>query len=93
MEAIHASLVRVNLFLQPRTRGIVQKISDLRDSLDDSANTDQGLGDPYSRGIPNIVPTNNQGLVYSRDARNVLNIVYGAKNASKGLFFPDGINQ
>ena len=93
VEAIHAAVVRTNLFVEGGNYGVTQKISDLRDSLDGGGNTDQGLGDVYGRGIPNIVPTNNQAIVYSRTARQVLNIVYGAVDAEKGLFFPNGINQ
>ena len=42
-------------------------------------------------GTANIVPTDENGLVFARDFRQVLNIVYGAEGATKGLFYPNGI--
>lgn len=37
----------------------------------------------------NLVPTDNQSLAFARTVRQVQNIVYGAVDATKGLFFPD----
>ncbi|MBA3272356.1 MAG: ferritin-like domain-containing protein [Chthoniobacterales bacterium] len=95
VEAYHASEVRTNLSRFDEARptagiaGIVQKISDLRDALDSPANKDQGI---KRDGKANIVPTNKFGLAFSRNTREVLNIVYGAQGASSGLFFPNGVN-
>ncbi len=68
----------------------VNKISDLRDSLDGSLDLDQGITNPD--GSSNIVPTNGSSIVFSRLPRQVLNIVYSAVNASRGGFFPNGVN-
>jgi hypothetical protein len=38
------------------------------------------------------MPPGNNAIAYDRATRQVLNIVYGAKNATKGLFFPNGLN-
>lgn len=91
VEAYHASNIRVNIFnLGATPQGIAQKISDLRDSLDGPTDDDQGVLD--ANGKANIVPTDSNGLAYSRTTRQVLNIVYGAVDASSGLFFPNGLN-
>ena len=43
-------------------------------------------------GFPTNNPPGNNAIAYDRTTRQVLNIVYGAKNATKGLFFPRGLN-
>ena len=95
VEAYHASIVRTTLFnLNYGTDGTlaaaVNKISDLRDSLDGSLDLDQGITN--ADGTANIVPTDANGIVFARTTRQVLNIVYGKVNASAGLFFPQGVN-
>ena len=95
VEAYHASEIRATLlsldFLNP-SAGIadtVRKISNLRDALDGPRDLDQPL---RRDGRANVVPTNENGLAFSRTTRQVLNIVYGAPGASSGLFFPRGVN-
>ncbi len=89
VEAYHAGIVRSALF----GKGLideVKKISDARDSLDGKSNDDQGLG---RKSRANIVPTDGDGIVYSRSAANVLNIVYlNPAKVKKGGFFPAGVN-
>ncbi len=94
-ESSHSAVVRTVLFALDASSttdiaGIVQKISDLRDVLDGPGDLDQGLLD--ATGSANQVVLDSNGIAFSRTARQVLNIVYGAANATKGLFFPDGLN-
>jgi hypothetical protein len=95
-EAYHAAEIRTVLFARNGSdpsagiAGTVQKISDLRDQLDGTADLDQGILD--SGGNANIVPTDANGIAFSRTTRQVLDIVYGSPGASSGLFFPNGLN-
>ncbi len=92
VEAIHAGEIRAMLFAQGDTYiKMAQAISDARDTLDGSSDQDQGLTDV--NGSANIAPTNGNGLVFSRNTRRVLNIVFGTAGATKGGFFPSGVNR
>ena len=69
-------------------------------------NTTVGIGADDDQGIAsttlangsiasNLVPTNVNGLAYSRSTGQVLNIVYGnatTASVSQGAFFPAGVN-
>ena len=95
-EAYHAGLVRTVLYAKglttPSLRTTADKISDARDSLDGPSDDDQGISGP-SATESNIVPTDANGLAYSRTTGQVLNIVYLSKSALVGGgFFPNGIN-
>ncbi|WP_304454505.1 ferritin-like domain-containing protein [Nocardiopsis sp. YSL2] len=90
VEAYHAANIRVALL----ARGLEAQslaISDARDSLDGDADLDQGVVN--GSGGANIVPTDQNGIAFSRSAGQVLNIVYLTPDqATSGGFFPDGVN-
>jgi len=88
VEAYHAGNVR-NLLLELGQQSVTQAVSDLRDNLDGAGDKDQGI---ELGGRANIVPTDSNGIAFSRSTREVLNIVYGQVNAAQGLFFPNGLN-
>ena len=103
VEAYHAGLVRTTLFALSRATGgsvvadAANMISDARDSLDGTDDLDQGIATPVTGGnagevIANIVPTDANGLVFTRTPSQVLNIVYLNPNAAPGGFFPQGLN-
>ena len=89
VEAYHAAIVRTNLY----AKGLVEetrRISDARDSLDGASDLDQGI---RRRGRANLVPTDRNGIAFSRSAAQVLNVVYlTPTQATKGGFFPGGVN-
>ena len=110
VEAFHAAEVRAILFQmgQEQKAGTltapinildtVNGISQIRDSLDNAKDKDQGItSDGTSAGIANIVPTDKNGVVFSRTTNQVLRIVYGMATGAKGkpqpgTFFPSGMN-
>ena len=65
------------------------KISNARDSLDGSGDRDQGIG---TKSNGNIVPTDGNGLAFSRTTDQVLSIVYLGGAASDFGFFPNRLN-
>ena len=88
VEAYHAGIIRtllysLGLFTEARA------ISDARDSLDGSSDLDQGIG---NRKTANLVPTDGNGIAFSRSVSQVKNIVYLSPTGAKGGFFPNGIN-
>jgi hypothetical protein len=89
VEAYHAGIVRSALF--ERDLGDASnKISAARDSLDGSSDDDQGV---IKDGKANLVPTDANGITYSRGADQVLNVVYlNPKKVTSGGFFPHGVN-
>lgn len=100
-EAYHAGEVRTVLYAMDAQNpaagiaGLVQKISDVRDSLDGSGDKDQGIvGDNPFDTTANIVPTDANAVAFSRTAQQVLNIVYldPSEGARRGGFFPKGLN-
>lgn len=103
-EAYHAGLVRTVLYRKGMATpaptidlfAATDAISNARDSLDNaSTDVDQGIRGAGSglTGTSNIVPTDNNGIAYSRSAGDVLNIAYLSPAAiSSGGFFPSGVN-
>ncbi|MBC7518017.1 MAG: ferritin-like domain-containing protein [Microbacteriaceae bacterium] len=94
VEAYHAAIIRTTLFglgiQTPSVYGVVQKLSDARDSLDGKSDDDQGIG---TLDAPNLVPVDANALTYSRSAGQVLNIVYlNPAEVTSGGFFPAGVN-
>lgn len=90
VEAYHAGAVRTVLYsLGADARAATQKISDLREAVDGPSDDDQGV---VLGGKANLVPTDANGIAYSRTTRQVLNIVYLGENAANGGFYPAGLN-
>ena len=87
VEAYHAGEIRTLLF----GLGLFQAAQgDLRRPrrLDGAADKDQGIGRPAAA---NIVPTDANGLAFSRSTDEVLSIVYLGGSGSGG-FFPNRLN-
>ncbi len=94
VEAYHAATVRSAL-LQAGLGDATIAISQARDSLDGTTRIDQGV--TMTRrgrsGFSNIVPTDSNGIAFSRTPGQVLNVVYLSPNkVTKGGFFPAGVN-
>ncbi|WP_414938460.1 ferritin-like domain-containing protein [Amycolatopsis sp. cmx-11-51] len=102
VEAYHAANIRTALYqhtggllglglLGRDLREASVKLSNARDSLDGTTDLDQGVVDKNGRA--NIVPTDANGIAFSRSPGQVLNIVYlTPKAATSGGFFPKGVN-
>lgn len=96
VEAYHAGIIRTVLYAQgvaTPSLGIfdtVEKVSGARDSLDGASDLDQGIG---TSTVANLVPTDRNGLTFSRTPGQVLNIVYLNKTSvTSGGFLPNGTN-
>ncbi len=97
-EAYHAGLIRTVLIARGQTNAslisIANQISGLRATADKAAGgtgNDQGITN--TDGTANIVPTDDNGLVFSRTFDEVLEIVYLANPAGTGGgFFPSRTN-
>ena len=86
VEGYQAAAIRTLLFERgfgPQTVAI----SNLRASLSGAAD-DQGV---ILAGMANITPTDANSLAFGRTPRQILNIAYGAQNATAGGFFPNGV--
>lgn len=94
VEAYHAGIIRSTLYGlgidTPAVIDTVNKISAARDSLDGSTMLDQGI---TVNGVANIVPTDANGITFSRSPGQVLNIAFlNPKAVTSGGFFPAGVN-
>lgn len=94
-EAYHAGLVRTVLYAKgvqtPALRNGTVAISNARDSLDGATDLDQGV--IGSAATSNIVPSDDNGIAFSRTTGQVLNIAYLNRMAvDRGGFFPAGVN-
>ena len=92
VEAYHAGNIRTVLFnLGGAAVEAANAISDARDSLDGPGDLDQKI---TFEGQANIVPTDRNGLAFTRTASQVLRIVFLTPNTgvSSGGFFPNGVN-
>jgi hypothetical protein len=105
VEAYHAAIVRGALYARglatptivaaQNNAAAVTAISNLRDSVDGSADLDQDITPITANGATasNIVPLDANGLAFSRTPAQVLNIVYlNPRSVTAGGFFPNGIN-
>ncbi|MDR7254774.1 rubrerythrin [Nocardioides sp. BE266] len=90
VEAYHAGIVRTSLYSKG-LQDAAKAISKARDSLDGKSHKDQGIGS--AAGAANLVPTDKNGIAFSRSPGQVLNVVYlNPKSVTKGGFFPRGVN-
>ncbi|MBZ9749519.1 ferritin-like domain-containing protein [Deinococcus sp. HMF7604] len=108
VEAYHSGSIRTQLYNRRTQQAaanltveqVVQAISNLRDSVDGADDRDQGLtaGNGNPSFIParsaNIVPTDANGIAFSRTPRQVANIVLldTTGKAATGGFFPNGLS-
>jgi hypothetical protein len=93
-ECYHDGVIRSELWRRgltvPSIYTRITQISNARDGLDGSTETDQDIG---NASTANLVPTDAGGLVLGRTAPQVLNVVYQNRAAvASGGFFPAGLN-
>ncbi|GAA2104507.1 ferritin-like domain-containing protein [Microlunatus panaciterrae] len=90
VEAYHAGIVRSSLYAKGLAAA-AGKISIARDTLDGRTDLDQEL--TRDGGMANLIPTDTNGIAFSRTAAQVLNVVYlTPEKATRGGFFPAGVN-
>ena len=97
VEVYHAATIRGVLYAAGLAPAAV-KTSYARDSLDGTSDLDQGVVLSTSKGkgkkaVANIVPTDGNGIAFSRTPGQVLNVVYlNPGKVDRGGFFPAGVN-
>ena len=95
VEAYHASILRTHIYLKglqaPALLAASEALSRARDDVDGPDDRDQGVAPIGSAS--NIVPTDGNGITFSRTTGQVLNVVYLNRAAvTQGGFFPAGVN-
>lgn len=94
-KAYHAGLIRTVLYTKglatPSLRTQAGQISNARDAVDGPTDDDQGIVGTATTS--NIVPADASGIVFTRTAGQVLNVLYQTNTATVGGgFFPSGFN-
>lgn len=100
VEAHHAAALRALLYRKglstPSLIDASEAISNARDALDGATDLDQGVRPSTAASgavIANVAPLDANGLVISRTAQQVLNILYlSSGTATSGGFFTAGVN-
>ncbi len=88
VEAYHAGEIR-SMLLRAGKGFLASRIARGRDMIDGPSVTDQGLS---NQNKVNIVPADLSSVAFSRTPRQVLDVVYLGTGASRGGFFPRGLN-
>jgi hypothetical protein len=91
VEAYHSATVRTLLALRGGGNA-TGAVANLRSTLSAGAPGIDDQGTLQPNGNVNVFPGDANALTYRRTTRQVLNIVYGAANATQGLFFPNGLS-
>jgi hypothetical protein len=93
-ESYHAGLIRSTIYAGGNSTLIANagKFSNYRDSLDGTTDDDQGIAG--SAGASNVVPSDQNAIIYARTPTQVLNLAFlsASTAVTKGGFFPTGIN-
>lgn len=90
VEAYHMGMARTLLYhAGADMRRKANAISDARDTLDGSDDLDQGI---EVNGKANIVPNDAKGMAFSRTPSQALSITCGKRGATRGGFYPSGMN-
>ena len=92
VEAYHMGMARSTLYrMGSEAREAANAISNARDTLDGPKDVDQGIS---VGGKANIVPSDVDGIAFTRTPQQVLNIVYltPRKGVTSGGIFPKGLN-
>jgi hypothetical protein len=92
VEAYHMGMARSQLYMKgDEAQKAANAISKARDKLDGGLDLDQGI---VRNGKANFVPSDKNGIAFSRTPQQVLRIVYltSENGATGGGFYPKGMN-